>query len=57
MIGSYSPSTFLIKYAIIDENKNGAMKMRTFDYPPLKSRAWDNEIINALSQINKLKGA
>lgn len=49
-------STFLIKYAIIDENKIEVMKMRSFDYSRLKNRAWDNEIINYLSQIHELKG-
>ena len=30
--------------------------MRNFDYSCLKNRAWDNEIINYLSQIHELKG-
>ena len=45
-----------IKLAIIDENKIEVMKMRSFDYSCLKNRAWDNEIINYLSQIHELKG-
>ncbi|MBR5949513.1 MAG: Fic family protein [Clostridia bacterium] len=30
--------------------------MRSFDYSYLKNKAWDNEIINYLSQIHELKG-
>ena len=30
--------------------------MRRFDYSVLKEKAWDNEIINYLSQIHELKG-
>ena len=31
-------------------------KMRTFDYTFLKEKAWDNEIVNYLSQIHERKG-
>lgn len=30
--------------------------MRTFDYTYLRKKAWDNEIVNYLSQIHELKG-
>ena len=30
--------------------------MRTFDYTALQKKAWDNEIVNYLSQIHELKG-
>ena len=43
-------------YVIIDENKSEVKNMRSFDYSPLKDKAWDNEIINYLSQIHELKG-
>ena len=48
--------TILIKLIKINENKGEVMRMRRFDYSVLKEKAWDNEVINYLSQIHELKG-